>query len=220
MCYPAYLRKTLSIKTGSCRPSGCPAPPTACAPAPAPAPASTPPRSVAADRASLRSCLEGEGIYTLTGADSAYQDARLVSGARKDGSCGAAGGVQAATRTRACARAPLPPVALQVAEARCAPPLHSLLPPTASQAQLFSKFFEFWPTAVAYPASTEQVAAAVRCARRFRGGLHPRSGGHGNEGESVATGAITLDMTRMSRVRLLGRDGGTAGVQGGAHVGT
>ena len=51
-----------------------------------------------------------------------------------------------------------------------------------SARKVFSKLYSSWPSAIAYPSSTDEVAAAVRCARAFRTTVRPRCGGHGNEG--------------------------------------
>jgi hypothetical protein len=58
--------------------------------------------------------------------------------------------------------------------------------------QVFSKLFENWPTAIAYPNGAADVAAAVRCAVRYKVVVHPRCGGHGNEGalSAAAYGAF------------------------------
>ncbi|KAI7846191.1 hypothetical protein COHA_000261 [Chlorella ohadii] len=84
--------------------------------------------------------------------------------------------------------------------------------------QTFSKLFRHWPSAIAYPNNTEHVAAAVECAVKYKAAVHPRCGGHGNEGESVTTGALTLDMSRMSNVQMAA-DGNSVTVQAGARVG-
>lgn len=137
--------------------------------------------------------------------------------------------------------------------------------------QTFSKLFRRWPSAIAYPNNTEAVAAAVKCAAKFKAAVHPRCGGHGNEGaglrkgvggeclalrfgetsrplfgergdghmnvpcwpadiqpsqsphavppgESVTTGALTIDLSRMGTVRMA-EDGNSVTVQGGARVG-
>lgn len=48
--------------------------------------------------------------------------------------------------------------------------------------QTLSKFSNNYPVAVVYPASTEQVQAAVKCAKASRVKVLPRGGNHGNEG--------------------------------------
>ncbi|PRW57992.1 FAD-dependent oxidoreductase isoform B [Chlorella sorokiniana] len=85
--------------------------------------------------------------------------------------------------------------------------------------QTFSKLFRSWPSAIAYPNNTEEVAAAVKCAAKYNTAVRPRCGGHGNEGESVTTGALTLDLSRMSTVKMA-KDGNSVTVQAGARVGT
>lgn len=54
--------------------------------------------------------------------------------------------------------------------------------PSPSLLQTFSKLFRHWPSAIAYPNNTEHVAAAVKCAVKYKAAVHPRCGGHGNEG--------------------------------------
>lgn len=61
-------------------------------------------------------------------------------------------------------------------------PSPSHLPPS----QVFSKFFQNWPAAIAYPRTNQQAAAAVQCALQYGVNVHPRCGGHGNEGAPAA----------------------------------
>ncbi|KAF8070896.1 xylO [Scenedesmus sp. PABB004] len=82
----------------------------------------------------------------------------------------------------------------------------------------YNGFSSAWPTGVALPATAAQAAAAVRCARAAGVPVNPRCGGHGNEGESVITGHLTLDLQRLAAVRL-SRDKQTVRVGGGATMG-
>lgn len=84
--------------------------------------------------------------------------------------------------------------------------------------QVFSELFENWPAAVVYPRSVAEVQAVISCARQARVRVHPRCGSHGNEGESVQTGDVTMDLANMTRVELAA-DGHTVRVQAGARVG-
>jgi hypothetical protein len=54
-------------------------------------------------------------------------------------------------------------------------------------AQTLSKFSNNYPVAIVYPASTEQVQAAVKCAKAAKVKVLPRCGNHGNEGEPGAS---------------------------------
>eukprot|EP00197_Chlamydomonas_leiostraca_P008339 CAMPEP_0202875900 /NCGR_PEP_ID=MMETSP1391-20130828/28114_1 /ASSEMBLY_ACC=CAM_ASM_000867 /TAXON_ID=1034604 /ORGANISM="Chlamydomonas leiostraca, Strain SAG 11-49" /LENGTH=540 /DNA_ID=CAMNT_0049557653 /DNA_START=70 /DNA_END=1692 /DNA_ORIENTATION=- len=84
--------------------------------------------------------------------------------------------------------------------------------------KVFSKETEAWPTAIVEPASTAQVAAAVKCANTWGVRVIPRCGGHGNEGESGATAAITIDLQSKMTKATLQADGFVV-VQGGSTAG-
>jgi hypothetical protein len=91
-------------------------------------------------------------------------------------------------------------------------------PAYVEASQTFSKLFRSWPSAIAYPNNTEEVAAAVKCAAKYNTAVRPRCGGHGNEGESVTTGALTIDLSRMSTIEMA-KDADSVTVQAGARVG-
>ncbi len=52
------------------------------------------------------------------------------------------------------------------------------------------------------PTSNEQVAAAIAFARDQGAELTVRGGGHGFAGNTVADGAVMIDLSRMSAVRV------------------
>ena len=72
------------------------------------------------------------------------------------------------------------------------------------------------PLGVAFPTSTEEVAAIVRAAARHRVPLVPRGAGTGVSGGAIAVdGALTVVMTRMDRILEIDRANMVAVVQPG-----
>ena len=85
--------------------------------------------------------------------------------------------------------------------------------------QVFSKFYQSYPIAIVYVDSESTVISTSICASTYGIPITPRSGGHGNAGNSVATGAITIDLSLMTEV-VIADDNKTATVQAGNTAGT
>jgi len=66
--------------------------------------------------------------------------------------------------------------------------------------QVFSRFYQNYPLAIIYVRTEEEVAATMRCASTYNVRVSARSGGHGNSGNAVSTGAITIDLSNMTAV--------------------
>lgn len=69
--------------------------------------------------------------------------------------------------------------------------------------QVFSKFYRNFPVAVVYVNEVKTVSNVMKCATIYQVVVTPRCGGHGNAGQSVQTGEITLDVSRMKKVEIL-----------------
>lgn len=128
---------------------------------------------------SLVQCLRDNSIDVLTGADyPAYLEASQVHCCRRVGA--------------EASKVPPPGALVQ----HLPPPLlwprrcgHRARPHAPHLLmQTFSKLFRNWPSAIAYPNNTEHVAAAVKCAIKYSAAVHPRCGGHGNEGAAAGGG--------------------------------
>lgn len=91
-------------------------------------------------------------------------------------------------------------------------------PKYATARLVFSKFYSSFPLAIAYPEDDDQVAAIARCGSEHKIRISPRCGGHGNEGQSVNTGGITMDLSKMNKVSL-SEDKAEAIIQGGSTAG-
>ena len=65
-----------------------------------------------------------------------------------------------------------------------------------------SLLFSAWPVGIVYATSEEDVVEAVKCANEYRTRVTPRSGGHGNAGQAVMSGGLTIDLSRMKNVSL------------------
>jgi len=91
-------------------------------------------------------------------------------------------------------------------------------PRYATARLVFSKFYSNFPLAIAYPEDDDQVAAIAKCGSDHKIRISPRCGGHGNEGQSVNTGGITMDMSKMNKVSL-SEDMTEAIIQGGNTAG-
>lgn len=68
--------------------------------------------------------------------------------------------------------------------------------------QVFSKFYQNFPVAVVFVTQEQSIANVMVCARQYGVSVNPRCGGHGNADQSVQTGEITLDLSRMRDVSL------------------
>jgi len=74
------------------------------------------------------------------------------------------------------------------------------------------------PAIIARCATTEDVVAAVKLARRNGLQVSVRGGGHGVSGKALAEGGLTIDLTRMRRVEVNVGDG-LVKAQGGCLLG-
>ncbi|KIY98390.1 hypothetical protein MNEG_9575 [Monoraphidium neglectum] len=67
--------------------------------------------------------------------------------------------------------------------------------------------------------SEAEIMAIVECAAQHGVRVHSRCGGHGNQGETVATGDVTVDLNKHMRGVKLSPDKKTVVVKAGARIG-
>ena len=65
--------------------------------------------------------------------------------------------------------------------------------------KVFNRRFDFMPSLIIQPFSTEHVAIAVQYATDNNIQITVKSGGHDHEGECVATGKVLIDFSLMNR---------------------
>eukprot|EP01040_Poterioochromonas_malhamensis_P004045 gene4045-4329_t len=90
-----------------------------------------------------------------------------------------------------------------------------------NESQVFSKFYQNFPIAIVNAAYESTVSKVLVCGGKYGIAVTPRCGGHGNAGNAVQTGAVTLDVKLINQVTYNAQDytvkvgaGNTAGRAG------
>jgi hypothetical protein len=81
-----------------------------------------------------------------------------------------------------------------------------------------SQMWDAYPRAVVLPSSEDDIVGVLKCANRFGVRVTARGGGHGNAGQSVIHGALTINLSKMDNVTV-SEDLDTVVVQTGATAG-
>ncbi|MCY1666312.1 FAD-binding oxidoreductase [Rhizobium sp. SL86] len=68
------------------------------------------------------------------------------------------------------------------------------------------KFVPIWPIAVVLPATTEEVAAVIKCCKRHGLSFRPHSTGYGSMGCVTSPDSICIDLRRMNHLEILPED--------------
>eukprot|EP00889_Picochlorum_renovo_P002297 jgi/Picre1/29327/NNA_004717.t1 len=77
-----------------------------------------------------------------------------------------------------------------------------------------------WPVGIVYPKTEQDIREALACATEYETKVAARCGGHGNAGQAVLTGGLTLDLREMNAVSFVNDSMDLVRVQAGATAGS